>query len=96
MKAVHMTIDPAVPATLLMGRMDPVRVDATSEQVIAAQQATDAHEAIQDAAKFARRVHKRLGLSQMEFSECIDVPIERIRKRGAGQAKPYRRCQGPA
>jgi len=88
MKTVHMTIDPAVPATLLMGRIDPARVDATSEQVIAVQQATDAHEATQDAAKFARRVRKRLGLSQMEFSQRIDVPIETIRNWEQGKRSP--------
>jgi putative transcriptional regulator len=83
-----MTIDPAVPATLLMGRIDPARVDATSEQVIAVQQATDAQGATQDAAKFARRVRKRLGLSQMEFSQCIDVPIETIRNWEQGKRSP--------
>jgi len=83
-----MTIDPAVPATLLMGRIDPARVDATNEKMIAAQQATDEHEAMQDAAKFARRVRKRLGLSQMEFSERIDVPIETIRNWEQGKRSP--------
>ena len=88
MKTVHMTIDPAVPATLLMGRIDPARVEATNEKLIAAQQAADEHEAMQDAAKFARRVRKRLGLSQMEFSERIDVPIETIRNWEQGKRSP--------
>jgi putative transcriptional regulator len=83
-----MTIDPEIPATLLMGRIDPARVDATSEKVIAVQQAADEHEAMQDAAKFARRVRKRLGLSQMEFSERIDVPIETIRNWEQGKRSP--------
>jgi putative transcriptional regulator len=83
-----MTIDPAVPAPLLMGRIDPARVDATNEKVIAVHQATDEHEAMQDAAKFARRVRKRLGLSQMEFSERIDVPIETIRNWEQGKRSP--------
>jgi putative transcriptional regulator len=83
-----MTIDPAVPATLLMGRIDPARVDATNEKLIAAQQAADEHEAMQGAAKFARRVRKRLGLSQMEFSERIDVPIETIRNWEQGKRSP--------
>lgn len=88
MKTVHVTIDPSVPATLLMGRIDPARVDATDEKAISAQQAADAYEAMQDAAKFARRVRKRLGLSQMAFSECIDVPLETIRNWEQGKRSP--------
>jgi len=83
-----MTIDPAVPATLLMGRIDPARVDATNEKAITAQQAADEYEAMQDAAKFARRVRKRLGLSQRAFSERIDVPIETIRNWEQGKRSP--------
>jgi len=73
---------------VLMGRIDPARVDATNEKSIAAQQAADEHEAMQDAAKFARRVRKRLGLSQMEFSERIDVPLETIRNWEQGKRSP--------
>lgn len=88
MKTAHMTIDPAIPATLLQGRIDPARVDATNEKMIAAQQAADEQEAMQDAAKFARRVRKRLGLSQRELSERIDVPIETIRNWEQGKRSP--------
>ena len=88
MKTVHMTIDPAEPAKLLTGRIDPARVDATNEKAITAQQATDEYNAMQDAAKFARRVRKRLGLSQMAFSERIDVPIETIRNWEQGKRSP--------
>ena len=42
MKTVRMTIDPAVPATLASGRIDPARVDATTEADIAKQAAEDA------------------------------------------------------
>ncbi len=58
MKTVRMTIDPAVPTTLVSGRIAPARVDATTEADIAKQAATDETEAMQDAAKFARRVRK--------------------------------------
>jgi putative transcriptional regulator len=83
-----MRIDPAAPFTLAQGRIDPARVDATSEKAIAAQMATDEAEAIQDAAKFARRVRKRLGLSQAEFSHRIDVSLDTIRNWEQGKRCP--------
>ena len=67
MKTVRMTINPAVPASLAVGRIDPARVDA---------------------AKFARRVRKRLGLSQAEFSQRIDVPLDTIRNWEQGKRSP--------
>lgn len=76
MKTVHMTIDPATPAS---ERIVLARVDATSEEDIAAHQAADEADAMQDAAKFARRVRMRLGLSQTAFSQRIDVPLDTIR-----------------
>lgn len=88
MKTVRMTIDPAVSATLASGRIDPARVDATTEADIAKQVATDEAEAMQDAAKFARRVRKRLGLSQAEFSERIDVSLDTIRNWEQGKRSP--------
>jgi len=88
MKTVCMTIDPAVPASTAQGRIDPVRVDATTEHDIALQQAADEAEILQDAAKFARRVRKRLGLSQAEFSDRINVPLETIRNWEQGKRSP--------
>jgi len=82
------TIDPAVPATLAPGRIDPARVDATTEQDIAAQRARDEAEALQDAARFVRRVRQRLGLSQAEFSRRIDVPLDTIRNWEQGKRYP--------
>ena len=43
---------------------------------------------MQDAAKFARRVRKRLGLSQLEFSTRIDVSLETIRNWEQGKRSP--------
>lgn len=80
----RMKIDPDKPA----GRIDPDRVDATTEQDIAAQQAQDEADAMQDAARFARRVRQRLGLSQAEFSRRIDVPIDTIRNWEQGKRCP--------
>jgi putative transcriptional regulator len=43
---------------------------------------------MQDAAKFARRVRRRLGLSQAEFSHRIDVSIDTIRNWKQGKRCP--------
>jgi putative transcriptional regulator len=40
------------------------------------------------AAKFARRVRKRLGLSQAEFSQRIDVSLDTIRNWEQGKRCP--------
>ena len=55
MKTVSVTIDPAVQASILQGRIDPARVDATTENDIALQQAADEADTLQDAAKSDRR-----------------------------------------
>ena len=88
MKTVRMRIDPAQPALKASGRIDIGRVDATAEEAIAAQIASDEAQAMQDAAKFARRVRKRLGLSQLEFSTRIDVSLETIRNWEQGKRSP--------
>ncbi len=88
MKTVRVTIDPADMAFLPAGRIDPARVDATTEADLAKQLHADEADAMQDAAKFARRVRKRLGLSQTEFSERIDVPLETIRNWEQGKRCP--------
>ena len=88
MKTVRMTIDPAVPATLASGRIDPARVDATTEADIAKQAAADEAEAMQDAAQFARRVRRRLGLSQAELASRIQVSLDTIRNWEQGKRSP--------
>ena len=55
MKLIRLTIDPAMLGASAAGRIDPARVDATNDKDIALQQAADEREAMQDAAKFARR-----------------------------------------
>jgi putative transcriptional regulator len=88
MKIVRMKIDPAVPSTLKAAQVDLARVDATTEEEIQAQIAADDKEAMMDAARFARRVRKRLGLSQMELSERIEVSVETIRNWEQGRRYP--------
>ncbi|MBK5969838.1 MULTISPECIES: helix-turn-helix domain-containing protein [Thiorhodovibrio] len=88
MTTVRMTLDPAAPAAMLPGRIDPARVDATSEDAIAQHIEADEADAMLDAAKFACRVRKRLGLSQAAFAERIDVPLETIRNWEQGKRCP--------
>lgn len=88
MKTVRVAINPADQALRALGRIDPARVDATTEDDIAAHRAVDEAEAMQDVAKFARRVRKRLGLSQTEFSRRIDVPLDTIRNWEQGKRCP--------
>jgi len=88
MKTVKMTIEPMDLASLPQGKIDVDRLDATSEADITAQMSVDDADALQDAAKFARRVRKRLGLSQAEFSHRIDVSLETIRNWEQGKRRP--------
>ena len=45
-------------------------------------------EAMRDMARYARRVRKRLGLTQVEFARRIDVPHETIRNWEQGKRCP--------
>lgn len=88
MKTVRVKIDPDIPATMALGRIDTARVDATTQEDIAKQEAADEAESMQDAAKFARKVRRRLGLSQAEFSQRIDVSLDTIRNWEQGKRSP--------
>jgi len=88
MKMQRVKIDPNAPATWPEGRIDKRRVDATTEQDMERQQLSDDAESMQDAARFARRVRKRLGLTQSEFSRRIDVSIDTIRNWEQGKRRP--------
>ena len=88
MKTVRVTIDPARPSSLPEGRVNKRRLDATTEGDIARQQQADAIERMLDAAKFTRRVRKRLGLTQQEFSRRIDVSLDTIRNWEQGKRSP--------
>lgn len=79
MKIIQVTIDATALDSLPKGRINTDRLNATTEADIAVQQHDDESAALQDAAKFARRVRRRLGLSQVEFSHRINVPIDTIR-----------------
>lgn len=88
MKTARVKIDLNRPSSLPKGRVDKRRLDATTEQNIVLQQKADDGDALLDAAKFARRVRKRLGLTQLEFSHRIDVPLETIRNWEQGKRCP--------
>lgn len=88
MKMQGVKIDPAILSTLPQGRVDEDRLDATREQDIKRQQRADDAQSMQDAARFARRVRKRLGLTQAEFSKRVDEPINTIRSWEQGKRCP--------
>ena len=88
MKMQRVKIDPTMPSTLPEGRVDKRRLDATTDEDIARQQLVDDAESRQDAARFARRVRKRLGLTQAEFSRQIGVSLDTIRNWEQGKRRP--------
>ena len=89
MSTTRIRIDPNDPsATLPEGRFDPAVVDALTEAGIALQKQEDGTEALQDMARYTRRIRRRLGLSQTELARRIDVPRETIRNWEQGKRYP--------
>jgi putative transcriptional regulator len=76
----------------LVPEVDWARVDATTEEEIATQIAEDDRESIRDAAAYARRVRRKVGLSQVAFAKRIGVPVDTVRNWEQGKRAP----QGPA
>ncbi|MCY3810823.1 MAG: helix-turn-helix domain-containing protein [Gammaproteobacteria bacterium] len=88
MSKTRLTIDPNDPQGLSRGRVDHKVLDATSEADIARHTRDDDAEAMRDMGRFARRVRRRLGLTQVEFARRIDVPHETIRNWEQGKPGP--------
>ena len=88
MKTVRVSVDFRQPSTLPKGRVDRRRLDATAEADLALQQDEDDADAMQDAARFVRRVRRRLGLTQQQFAKRIDVPLDTIRNWEQGKRYP--------
>ena len=88
MSRTRLTIDPDNPQDLPCGRVDHEVLDATGEDHIARQARDDDTEAMRDMGRFARRVRRRLGLTQVEFARRIDVPHETIRNWEQGKRGP--------
>ena len=76
----------------LAPQVDWARIDATTEEEIAAQIAEDDAEAMRDAAAYARRVRRKVGLSQVALARRIGVPVDTVRNWEQGERAP----QGPA
>ncbi len=88
MKTVRVTMDLEDPRAKPPGRIDPRRVDATTQAQIARHKVQDDADAMLDAARFTRRVRSRLGLSQAEFAERIEVSLDTIRNWEQGKRSP--------
>jgi putative transcriptional regulator len=88
MKTVRMKIDVQSPYAQPIGRIDAERLNATTEADIGGHKAEDDASAMQDAAKFARRVRRRLGFSQIEFAARIGVSLDTIRNWEQGKRCP--------
>ena len=72
----------------IAGRLDPERIDQTSEADIARQTIADDATAHRDAAAYARRVRRRTGLTQAAFAARIGVPIDTVRNWEQGKRLP--------
>jgi putative transcriptional regulator len=83
-KTIHFRNPGAKP----VGHIDAKRVDATTDADIAAHKAEDDEAAKRDAARYVRRVRRRLGFSQSEFAERIDVSLNTIRNWEQGKRCP--------
>ena len=88
MGTTRVRIDPNGAPTLPEGRITPAIVDGTTEAEIALQQQEDDAEAMQDMARYARRIRRRVGLTQVEFARRIGVSHETIRNWEQGKRGP--------
>ena len=88
MKSIQIKMRNDGKPVLPKGRVNLAKIDATTEQDIDHQQKSDDADALMDTAKFARRVRRRVGMTQSEFSQKIDVSIETIRNWEQGKRSP--------
>ena len=88
MSRTRVRIDPDDRRSLPPGRVDHAVLDQATEADLAVQQRHDDAEAMKDMAQYARRVRRRLGLTQVEFARRIDVPRETIRNWEQGKRCP--------
>jgi len=89
MGTVRVALDAAHPAN---GRIDPERVDQTTEADVQRHAAKDDAASAQDAAAYTRRVRRRTGLTQAAFAARIGVPLDTVRNWEQGKRLPA----GPA
>ena len=84
----RVTIDITDVKSFPQGRLDADRVDATTEADVANHIAEDEAAAAQDAARYTRKIRKRLGLTQQELAERINVSLDTIRNWEQGKRVP--------
>jgi putative transcriptional regulator len=87
-KIVRVSVDLNNPKSFPKGFINKKLVEATTERLIKLHQQEDDAQAMKDAAKYAKRVRKRIGLSQQEFSSRIEVSLETIRNWEQGKRCP--------
>ncbi|MBU3543057.1 MAG: helix-turn-helix domain-containing protein [Burkholderiaceae bacterium] len=88
MKKISIKTDQMGRPLLPKGRVNTSKLDQTSERDIARHQLEDDLEAMADAAKFAKRVRRRIGMTQLEFSKKMGIPLETIRNWEQGKRSP--------
>ena len=87
-KIVRVRVDLKNPKSFPRGSVNKKLLDETSEQDIKLHKQEDDAEALLDAATYAKRVRERIGLSQQEFSNRIEVSLETIRNWEQGKRTP--------
>ncbi len=88
MSTTRVRVDPDDPASFPTGRVDFAVVDGTTEAEIALHQRQDDAAAMQDMARYARRVRRKLGLTQSELATRIAVSHATIRNWEQGKRFP--------
>lgn len=88
MKKRQVTVDLEDIGSFPKGRVNKKILEQTTEEDLALQQTSDDDAATKDAACYARRVRRRLGLTQLEFSARINVSQETIRNWEQGKRCP--------
>lgn len=88
MKKRQIKVDPKDIGSFSKGRVNKEILDETTEEDLTLQQASDDAKAMDDVARYARRVRRRLGLTQLEFSARINVSQETIRNWEQGKRCP--------
>lgn len=88
MKTIQIKVEPGNSRTWPKGRLNAAHVDGTSDRALASQQSDDDAASMLDSAKHTRRIRQRLGLTQQELSQRIDVSLETIRNWEQGKRSP--------
>ena len=88
MSTSRIKVDPDDPESFPKGKVDFTVVDGITEEMIAIQQEEDENEAMQDMARYTRRIRRRMGLTQEEFARRIHVSRETIRNWEQGKRCP--------